>query len=221
MKRKPTTNDLANERNKKSRASSALRRSEQELISTIEDLALRQSEQHRITTIKDLALRQSEQHRITTVKDLANERQKRARANSDPDCRRRVQDLDTLARACVRLDPDVRERDNLSNRRGRKNATNSWDKVLHEFQQCNKEGPTHICCCCGGLFFIKSIQTVYVEVLLESGCNRDFLIKVLHLWDGLDPKVLLCCTCRSGILNNKVIMKRLIVFRKKHLVQGL
>ncbi|CAF4955463.1 unnamed protein product, partial [Rotaria socialis] len=43
-----------------------------------------------------------------------------------------------------------------------------------------KEGPTHICSCCGGLWFEYSIKEFTVEMLRNKGLPKEFIDKKGH-----------------------------------------
>jgi hypothetical protein len=49
------------------------------------------------------------------------------------------------------------KRDTDAKQRLRSTCRNTWETVLQQFQLKNREGPTKVCMCCGGLFFPKSI----------------------------------------------------------------
>ncbi|CAF1458321.1 unnamed protein product [Rotaria sp. Silwood1] len=64
-----------------------------------------------------------------------------------------------------------------------------------------KEGPTHICSCCGGLWFEYSIKEFTVEMLRNKGLPKEFIDTVCYLENAI---IKLCVTCRKDIMSNKV-----------------
>jgi hypothetical protein len=64
-----------------------------------------------------------------------------------------------------------------------------------------KEGPTHICSCCGGLWFEYSIREYTVEMLTSKGLKPEFIDTVCYLKNTI---IKLCVTCKKDIMLNKV-----------------
>ncbi|CAF4391999.1 unnamed protein product [Rotaria socialis] len=64
-----------------------------------------------------------------------------------------------------------------------------------------KEGPTHICSSCGGLWFEYSIREFTIEMLTNKGLKKEFIDTVCCLKNTI---INLCATCRKDIILNKV-----------------
>ncbi len=66
------------------------------------------------------------------------------------------------------------------------------------FNKIIEEGPIHVCCCCGCLYFKNSVSTLNENKIMKFG--KDFFERVI----SVDLGNLLCITCRNGVYNNKI-----------------
>jgi hypothetical protein len=78
---------------------------------------------------------------------------------------------------------------------------NNFDAMKSNYQSKIKEGPTHICSCCGGLWFEYSIREYTIEMLKNKGLKEEFINTVCYLKHAI---IKLCITCRKDIMSNKV-----------------
>jgi len=77
----------------------------------------------------------------------------------------------------------------------------SFDSMRSNYESKIKEGPTHICSCCGGLWFEYSIREITVENLINKGLKGEFIHTICYLKDEV---IKLCVTCRKDIMSSKV-----------------
>ena len=77
----------------------------------------------------------------------------------------------------------------------------NFDGMKSNYESKIKEGPTHICSCCGGLWFEYSIREFTVEMLTNKGLKKEFIDTVCYLKNTI---IKLCVTCRKDIMSNKV-----------------
>ena len=75
------------------------------------------------------------------------------------------------------------------------------DTMKSDYESRIKEGPTHICSCCGGLWFEYSIREYTTEMLRNRGLKEEFINTVCYLKHAI---IKLCVTCRKDIMSNKV-----------------
>ncbi|CAF4200242.1 unnamed protein product, partial [Adineta steineri] len=78
---------------------------------------------------------------------------------------------------------------------------NNFDAMKSNYESKIKEGPTHICSCCGGLWFAYSIREYTVEMLAKKGLKKEFIDTVCYLKHEI---IELCATCRKDIISNKI-----------------
>ncbi len=64
-----------------------------------------------------------------------------------------------------------------------------------------QEGPTHICSCCGSLWFEYSIREYTFEMLTSKGLKEEFIDTVFYLKHAI---IKLCVASRKDIMSNKV-----------------
>ncbi|CAF4291796.1 unnamed protein product, partial [Adineta steineri] len=69
------------------------------------------------------------------------------------------------------------------------------------YESKTKQGPTHICSCCGGLWFAYSIREYTIEMLTNKGLKTEFINTVCYLKHAT---IKLCATCRKDIMSNKI-----------------
>jgi len=133
---------------------------------------------------------------------------RRQEARQDDERRQLEQNQDTLRRQEARQDDERRKleqaRNTLRRQEARKSNTGSYSNALAMFHARNRDGPTNVCLCCGGLFFDKSVQVKKKESLLNTGCTDEFLQQVVVLSPKEDGKYVLCSTCYENIKNSKV-----------------
>ncbi len=77
----------------------------------------------------------------------------------------------------------------------------NFDGMKSNYELKIKEGPTHICSCCGGLWFEYSIREFTVEMLTNKGLKKEFIDTVCYLQNTI---IKLCVTCRKDIMSNKI-----------------
>jgi hypothetical protein len=77
----------------------------------------------------------------------------------------------------------------------------NFDVMKSNYESKIKEGPTHICSCCGSLWFEYSIREFTVEILTNKGLKKEFIDTVCYLKSTI---IKLCVTRRKDIMLNKV-----------------
>ena len=77
----------------------------------------------------------------------------------------------------------------------------NFDAMKSNYESKIKEGPTHICSCCGGLWFEYSIREYTADMLTNKGLEEEFINTVCYLKHAI---IKLCITCRKDIMSNKV-----------------
>ncbi|CAF3778192.1 unnamed protein product, partial [Rotaria sp. Silwood1] len=96
---------------------------------------------------------------------------------------------------------EERRRNALRMQNNRDKYKNNFDVMKSNYELKIKEGPTHICSCCGGLWFEYSIREFTVEMLTNKGLKKEFIDTVCYLKNTI---IKLCVTCRKDIMLNKV-----------------
>ncbi|CAF3520518.1 unnamed protein product, partial [Rotaria socialis] len=96
---------------------------------------------------------------------------------------------------------EERRRNALRMQNSRDIYKNNFDVMKSNYELKIKEGPTHICSCCGGLWFEYSIREYTVEMLTNKGLKTEFINAVCYLKNAT---IKLCVTCRKDIMLNKV-----------------
>ncbi|CAF4080432.1 unnamed protein product, partial [Adineta steineri] len=96
---------------------------------------------------------------------------------------------------------EERRRNALRMYNSRDKYKNNFDAMKSNYESKIKEGPTHICSCCGGLWFAYSIREYTVEMLTKKGLKKEFIDKVCYLKHEI---IELCATCRKDIMSNKI-----------------
>ncbi|CAF1167947.1 unnamed protein product [Rotaria magnacalcarata] len=96
---------------------------------------------------------------------------------------------------------EERRRNASRMRLSRDKYENNFHLLKLNYESKIKEGPTHICSCCGGLWFEYSIEEFTVEMLRNKGLPKEFIDKVYYLKNTI---IKLCVTCRKDIMLNKV-----------------
>ena len=96
---------------------------------------------------------------------------------------------------------DERRSNALRMHHSRDKYKNNFDAMKLNYESKIKEGPTHICSCCGGLWFEYSIREFTVEMLTNKGLKKEFIDTVCYLKNTI---IKLCVTCRKDIMSNKV-----------------
>ena len=69
---------------------------------------------------------------------------------------------------------EERRRNALRIRNNRDKYKSNFDVMKSNYESKIKEGPTHICSCCGGLWFEYSIREYTVEMLTNKGLKAEF-----------------------------------------------
>ncbi|CAF4487501.1 unnamed protein product [Rotaria sp. Silwood2] len=96
---------------------------------------------------------------------------------------------------------EERRRNASRMRMSRDKYENNFHLMKLNYESKIKEGPTHICSCCGGLWFEYSIKESTVEMLRNKGLPKEFIDTVCYLKNAI---IKLCVTCRKDIMSNKV-----------------
>ncbi|CAF4566055.1 unnamed protein product, partial [Rotaria socialis] len=96
---------------------------------------------------------------------------------------------------------EERRRNASRMRMSRDKYENNFHLMKLNYESKIKEGPTHICSCCGGLWFEYSIRELTIEMLTNKGLKKEFIDNVCYLKNTI---VKLCVTCRKDIMLNKV-----------------
>jgi hypothetical protein len=76
----------------------------------------------------------------------------------------------------------------------------NFDSMKSNYESKIKEGPTHICSFCGGLWFEYSIREYTVEMLINKGLKAEFIDTVCYLKHAI---IKLYVTCRKDVMSNK------------------
>ncbi|CAF4305723.1 unnamed protein product [Rotaria socialis] len=116
------------------------------------------------------------------------------------DNRRRAEAL-KIARQNDEFKEEERRRNALRIHNNRDKYKSNFDGMRSNYESKIKEGPTHICSCCSGLWFEYSIREYTVEMLTNKGLNAEFIDTVCYLKQAI---IKLCATCRNDIMSNKV-----------------
>ena len=96
---------------------------------------------------------------------------------------------------------EERRSNSLRMHNNRSKYKSSIDDMKSNYEFKIREGPTHICSCCGGLWFDYSVREFTIESLINKGLRTEFIDTVCYLKDRI---IKLCVTCRKDILLNKV-----------------
>ncbi|CAF4534979.1 unnamed protein product [Rotaria sp. Silwood2] len=96
---------------------------------------------------------------------------------------------------------EERRRNALRMQNNRDKYKNNFDVMKSNYALKIKEGPTHICSCCDGLWFEYSIREFTAEMLTNKGLKKEFIDTVCYLKNTI---IKLCVTCRKDIMLNKV-----------------
>ena len=78
---------------------------------------------------------------------------------------------------------------------------NNIESMKSNYESKIKEGPTHICSCCGGLWFEYSIREFTVETLANKGLKEAFIDTVCYLKNTIIER---CAICSKDMMLNKV-----------------
>ncbi|CAF1405512.1 unnamed protein product [Rotaria sordida] len=96
---------------------------------------------------------------------------------------------------------EERRRNVLRMHNSRDKYKSNFDSMKSNYESKIKEGPTHICSCCGGLWFEYSIREYTVEMLTNKGLKAEFINTVCYLKHAV---IKLCVTCRKDIVLGKI-----------------
>ncbi|CAF4205698.1 unnamed protein product [Adineta steineri] len=96
---------------------------------------------------------------------------------------------------------EERRRNALRMYNSRDKYKNNFDAMKSNYESNIKEGPTHICSCCGGLWFAYSIREYTIDMLANKGLKTEFINTVCYLKHAI---IKLCATCRKDIMSNKI-----------------
>ena len=106
-----------------------------------------------------------------------------------------------IARQDDEFKQEERKRNALRMHNSRDKYRSNFDDMKSNYELKTKEGRTHICSCCGGLWFEYSIREYTVDMLTNKGLKAEFIDTVCYL---KHPIIKLCVTCRKDITSNKV-----------------
>lgn len=137
------------------------------------------------------------------------EKKRRAKAlkNQREDAEFKIEDNKRRAEAHqIEREDDVfkeaeRRKNSLRMTNSRMKYKTNFDDMKSDYQSKIKEGPTHICSCCGGLWFDYSIREHTLEMLAKKGLKEEFIDTVCHLKHTI---IKLCVTCAKDITSNKI-----------------
>ena len=96
---------------------------------------------------------------------------------------------------------EERRRNAVRMHNSRDKYKNNFDVMKLNYESKIKQGPTHICSCCGGLWFEYSIREFTIDMLRNKGLKEEFIDTVCFLKNSI---IKLCVTCRKDIILNKV-----------------
>ncbi|CAF1246493.1 unnamed protein product [Rotaria sordida] len=96
---------------------------------------------------------------------------------------------------------EERRRNALRMHNSRDKYKSNFDSMKSNYESKIKEGPTHICSCCGGLWSEYSIREYTVEMLINKGLKAEFINTVCYLKHAI---IKLCVTCRKDIMLGKI-----------------
>ncbi|CAF1500770.1 unnamed protein product, partial [Rotaria sordida] len=118
----------------------------------------------------------------------------------EEDNKRRAEAL-KIARQDDEFKEEERRRNALRIHNNRDKYKSNFDDMKSNYESKIKEGPTHICSCCGGLWFEYSIREYTVEMLTNKGLKAEFIDTLCYLKHAI---IKLCVTCRKDIMSNKI-----------------
>ena len=96
-------------------------------------------------------------------KEIKNVNRKEKRKDSP--YKKNELERDNTTRTTRRLDFDYRESENQRDAGSKYSRRNHPDKINADYERCVNEGPTHVCACCGGMFFSRSVDLFHPETL--------------------------------------------------------
>uniref|UniRef100_A0A8D8WGM7 ATP-dependent DNA helicase n=2 Tax=Cacopsylla melanoneura TaxID=428564 RepID=A0A8D8WGM7_9HEMI len=134
-------------------------------------------------------------------KEKDTEARRKARENAD--VRHREAERDQQARQVLREDP-VRRDAERQRRMERAAERTSYSVMYSEFKKRIKQGPTHVCCCCGQLMF-KSSVTIHSEVDVAAKNIYSGWIEICNVQRTEGESLTLCSTCRKYLLKDKKV----------------
>lgn len=77
-------------------------------------------------------------------------------------------------------------------------------EIINKYNSKIRDGPKHICVCCGGLWFKTQIK-MYNKNLLEANYESDFINKVINEKFRTSEKCIIFCTnCYLNIKKNRI-----------------
>ncbi|KAI5726156.1 hypothetical protein M8J77_024597 [Diaphorina citri] len=160
-----------------------------------EDEEERKSKREKDREAKRKARGDEHERKIEREKDSEAKR----KARDDADVRRR----ETEARQILR--EDLVRRDAERQRRIERAAERtSYNVMYSEFKERIKQGPTHVCCCCGQLMFRSSV-TIHSEVsVIEKNIYSGWR-EVCNVHRNEGESLTLCFTCRKYLLKDKKV----------------
>ncbi|CAF1473967.1 unnamed protein product [Adineta steineri] len=155
--------------------------------------------------------RRAEAYKIERQSDefKTQENERRAEAlkieRQDDEFRREENKRREEALKIARLDNEFKEEEKRKNAlrmyNSRDKYKNNFDAMKSNYESNIKQGPTHICSCCDGLWFAYSIREYTIDMLANKGLKTEFINTVCYLKHAI---IKLCATCRKDIMSNKI-----------------
>lgn len=104
-----------------------------------------------------------------------------------------------------RIDERADTRHNQLRRLRREENRSSWSYNLGQYLEAIQEGPTIVCCSCGGLFYKKSIRSITFGEICNKGWKLEDIPEICRPPDVSDDSQLSACeTCRRTISAGKI-----------------
>ncbi|KAI5693521.1 hypothetical protein M8J75_000652 [Diaphorina citri] len=145
------------------------------------------------------AKRKAREHEEKRKSEREKESEAKRKAREDADVRRR----ESEARQVLREDP-VRRDAERQRRIERAAERTSYNVMYSEFKERIKQGPTHVCCCCGQLMFRSSV-TIHSEVSVVEKNIYSGWQEVCNVRRNEGESLTLCSTCRKYLLKDKKV----------------
>jgi hypothetical protein len=138
-----------------------------------------------------------------------NEREKvneaRNEKRQDQQYRENESERDNTSRSTRRLDFEYRESENKRDAESKYSRRNNPDKINLDYERCVNEGPTHVCACCGGMFFSRSVDLFHPDTIKNDVFRQlVFNEKLYDTYNFPRDRIYACKTCKRGIDSNCV-----------------
>jgi hypothetical protein len=160
-----------------------------------EDEVVRAAIQAKNTTVKQITRLDPDYRATEQEKDTPARQTKRL----DPEYRAKEQEKDTPARQTKRLDQEYREKERERDRVDHLKKRNSIEYIIKRYEQGILEGPNHICVCCGGLFFHRSLLEFCTNLDISNKLVDQMCCVKIHS----NGKLWICQTCYKYAINRQ------------------